>query len=398
TYSSRSGSPQRLSIDKEIPLSPNAAPSTFSVTQPEQQPRNKLPRKKGVPIFVRKFERVQTYKGKKRKATLPNAELETTSILGDMSKESPNTKVPVEKVTKLVDQPEGIPTVAGQFVKGPNKTGQSMKNKPQLNGDAAQIEPLKKSTTNLGNKKKVVDSVNFKTKTDASVNVKLKAQMAKHFNQGFVKGKSLELKTAVAGTDASTKPKKEPVTSSLEPRVSELVGKLKKKLPESKESSKSSSPNQSRGSKSPTPVVRPLPPPLSPSTSSYCSLVKTLECESQKQQKKKEAEEETGKQRASGRQNAGTFIYREICLRRHSNLVQIILAPVSTKMKNSFNLQVLRELIDALHQLRKDETCRVVLLSSTGSSFCQGVDLAMLLHTNIERRKSTAQELAAALK
>nr|CAD7408988.1 unnamed protein product [Timema poppensis] len=399
TYSSRSGSPQRLSIDKEIPLSPNTAPSTFSVTQPEQETRNKLTRKKGVPIFVRKFERVQTYKGKKRKATLPNAVLETTSILGDMSKESPNTKVPVEKVTKSVDQSEGIPTVAGQFVKGSNKTVQSMKNKPQLNGDAAQIEPLKKATTILGNKRKMVDSVNFKTKTDASVNMKLKAQMSKNFNQGLVKGRSLELKTAVAGTDgASTKPKKETVTSTLEPRVSELVGKLKKKLPESKESSKSSSPNQSRGSKSPTPVIRPLPPPLSPSTSSYCSLVKTLECESQKQQKKKEVEEETGKQRASGRQNAGTFIYREICLRRHSNLVQIILAPVSTKMKNSFNLQVLRELIDALYQLRKDETCRVVLLSSTGSSFCQGVDLAMLLHTNIERRKSTAQELAAALK
>nr|CAD7392004.1 unnamed protein product [Timema cristinae] len=399
TYSSRSGSPQRLSIDKEIPLSPSTAPSTISVTQPEQETRNKLTRKKGVPIFVRKFERVQTYKGKKRKATLSNPVLETTSILGDMSKESPNTKVPVEKVTKSVDQLEGIPTVAGQFVKGSNKTVQSMKNKPQLNGDAAQIEPLKKATTNLGNKRKMVDSVNFKTKTDASVNMKLKAQMAKNFNKGFVKGRSLELKTAVAGTDgASPKPKKETVTSSLEPRVSELVGKLKKKLPESKESSKSSSPNQSRGSKSPTPVVRPLPPPLSPSTSSYCSLVKTLECESQKQQKKKEVEEETGKQRASGRQNAGTFIYREICLRRHSNLVQIILAPVSTKMKNSFNLQVLRELIDALYQLRKDETCRVVLLSSTGSSFCQGVDLAMLLHTNIERRKSTAQELAAALK
>jgi hypothetical protein len=62
-----------------------------------------------------------------------------------------------------------------------------------------------------------------------------------------------------------------------------------------------------------------------------------LETESQKQKKK---DEEGQKQRSSVRQNAGTYHYKEICLRRYDNLVQIILTPASTKMKNSLNLQV----------------------------------------------------------
>jgi hypothetical protein len=62
-----------------------------------------------------------------------------------------------------------------------------------------------------------------------------------------------------------------------------------------------------------------------------------LETESQKPKRK---EEEGQKQRSSVRQNAGTYHYKEICLRRYDNLVQIILTPASTKMKNSLNLQV----------------------------------------------------------
>ncbi|KAF4524916.1 hypothetical protein B566_EDAN013665 [Ephemera danica] len=101
-------------------------------------------------------------------------------------------------------------------------------------------------------------------------------------------------------------------------------------------------------------------------------------------------------QRQSVRQSAGNYCYREINLRRYANLVQIILTPVSTKMKNALN--VLRELKEALNQLKRDEGCRVVLLSSTGSSFCQGIDVHALIHSNMEKRRKSAQELAQALK
>jgi hypothetical protein len=46
------------------------------------------------------------------------------------------------------------------------------------------------------------------------------------------------------------------------------------------------------------------------------------------------------KQRQSVRQSAGSYCYREINLRRYDNLVQVILTPVSTKMKNALNVQV----------------------------------------------------------
>ncbi|XP_071453310.1 uncharacterized protein [Hetaerina americana] len=144
--------------------------------------------------------------------------------------------------------------------------------------------------------------------------------------------------------------------------------------------------------------------PLSP-IASYNSVIKSLENVAQKHKKRANNKigrpldsKESFRQRSSGRQNAGTYNYKEICLRRYENFVQVILTPGSTKMKNSLNVQVLHEFRDALQQLRRDEFCRVVLVTSTGSTFCQGLDLHSLLHTNIERRKKAAQELSEALK
>jgi enoyl-CoA hydratase/carnithine racemase len=49
-------------------------------------------------------------------------------------------------------------------------------------------------------------------------------------------------------------------------------------------------------------------------------------------------------------------------------------------------------------QLKKDESCRVLLLSSTGPAFCQGIDLHSLNVLNQDKRKKAAQELAVAIK
>ncbi|XP_067215943.1 titin homolog isoform X2 [Linepithema humile] len=93
------------------------------------------------------------------------------------------------------------------------------------------------------------------------------------------------------------------------------------------------------------------------------------------------------------------FSNKEINVRRHGNLVQLILTPSSsTKIRNALTLQVMQEFRDALSILKRDDECRVVLLTSTGTSFCEGLDLSMLLHTNKEERRAVAQELAHAVK
>ncbi|XP_026829782.1 uncharacterized protein LOC105281562 isoform X2 [Ooceraea biroi] len=93
------------------------------------------------------------------------------------------------------------------------------------------------------------------------------------------------------------------------------------------------------------------------------------------------------------------FSNKEINVRRHGNLVQLILTPSSsTKVRNALTLQVMQEFREALSILKRDDECRVVLLTSTGTSFCEGLDLSMLLHANKEERRSVAQELAHAVK
>ncbi|XP_012525359.2 uncharacterized protein LOC105830532 isoform X1 [Monomorium pharaonis] len=93
------------------------------------------------------------------------------------------------------------------------------------------------------------------------------------------------------------------------------------------------------------------------------------------------------------------FSNKEINVRRHGNLVQLILTPSSsTKIRNALTLQVMQEFREALSILKRDDECRVVLLTSTGTSFCEGLDLSTLLHANKEERRSIAQELAHAVK
>ncbi|XP_015428908.1 PREDICTED: serine-rich adhesin for platelets [Dufourea novaeangliae] len=93
------------------------------------------------------------------------------------------------------------------------------------------------------------------------------------------------------------------------------------------------------------------------------------------------------------------FSNKEINVRRHGNLVQLILTPSSsTKLRNALTLQMMQEFRETLSILKKDDDCRVVLLTSTGSSFCEGLELSMLLHTNTEERRIQAQEMADAVK
>lgn len=60
--------------------------------------------------------------------------------------------------------------------------------------------------------------------------------------------------------------------------------------------------------------------------------------------------------------------------------------------------KVMQEFRETLSILKKDDDCRVVLLTSTGSSFCEGLELSMLLHSNKDERRVRAQEVADAVK
>ncbi|XP_063236625.1 uncharacterized protein LOC134538935 [Bacillus rossius redtenbacheri] len=293
-FSSRSTSPMRRpSIDQEEPLVP--API----------------RKKGVPIFVRKTGKVQTYLGKQKPVR--------HKFLADSGKAA--VQMAVAKLQEATRKQADVRSKGSEMANGSKK-----------------INSLDKQ--------------------------RLKAQMARNFHRGVEKGKLLKMKR---GSTDDKRGKK----------------------------SLSSSPCSSRSSSVPlTPSAKKevrMAVPISPGAASYSELVHTLESQ-------RRDDHGNGKQRSSVRQNTGSYHYRELCLRRHGSLVQLVLAPVSTRMKNAFNVQVLRELREVLQQLRKDEGCRAVLLTSAGGPFCQGIDLSCLLHAVPERRRAAALELSAALK
>ncbi|KAK4297586.1 hypothetical protein Pmani_030015 [Petrolisthes manimaculis] len=131
----------------------------------------------------------------------------------------------------------------------------------------------------------------------------------------------------------------------------------------------------------------------------YPSLVRSYDASSQARNKQRLSGETVRQsQRASVRQSEGNYHYRDISLRKFSNFTQIILSPSTTKMKNALNSRVLRELCEALNILRRDESVKMVLLTGTGSTFCQGVDLTALQHPNIETRKKNAENLVRGIK
>lgn len=55
----------------------------------------------------------------------------------------------------------------------------------------------------------------------------------------------------------------------------------------------------------------------------------------------------------------------------------------------------MRELRDAFLLAKKDSNCRAVLLNSSGTFFCTGIDLSQLIGSN---KKQSAEEMAATIK
>ncbi|KAJ8672832.1 hypothetical protein QAD02_004092 [Eretmocerus hayati] len=92
--------------------------------------------------------------------------------------------------------------------------------------------------------------------------------------------------------------------------------------------------------------------------------------------------------------------YKEINVRRYGHLVQLILTPSTpnSEIRNAITIQVMNEVQNALLILKNDDDCRVVLFTTTGTSFCEGLDISYLLTANKEERKARAEEVAKVYK
>lgn len=51
-----------------------------------------------------------------------------------------------------------------------------------------------------------------------------------------------------------------------------------------------------------------------------------------------------------------------------------------------------------LNNLENDDTCKVVLISSAGRIFCQGLDIAPLIHDDPEKCKEAAVGISSTIK
>lgn len=58
---------------------------------------------------------------------------------------------------------------------------------------------------------------------------------------------------------------------------------------------------------------------------------------------------------------------------------------------------MLKELCNILEVLAKEPSCHVALLSSAGSSFCEGVDYRELVSNNKDTRKIIAETYATSI-
>lgn len=58
----------------------------------------------------------------------------------------------------------------------------------------------------------------------------------------------------------------------------------------------------------------------------------------------------------------------------------------------------MKELMTELNNLENDDTCKVVLVSSAGRIFCQGLDIAPLINDNPEKCKEACIEISSTLK
>ncbi|XP_059615256.1 uncharacterized protein LOC132260884 isoform X2 [Phlebotomus argentipes] len=102
------------------------------------------------------------------------------------------------------------------------------------------------------------------------------------------------------------------------------------------------------------------------------------------------------KLRASERK-LGNVEFKELTIRRYDNFVQVIFSSTFGTLKNVLTIGLLREVKTALNILKEDSKTKLVLVTSSGNNFCQGIDFSSLIQSSADKRKSAAQQLSTAL-
>lgn len=342
SYSSPDVSPRRASVEDG---SAQNAPGTSG-----------SPRKKGVPIFVRDKARNLTYDGMKK-----------PKVVNPVAFDSVLLK---EQLLELSKKPNLLPNPAAIKTKDLRKLS-------EVNG-RVKTELLKKMKKGLDSSSAIAKKVIKLQRAQLLAERKAAEEIAK------AQKVAEELRQVQKEVDDLAVEDELPIT----PVVIKQEGK-KNSAPQSPDAA-SEACKCTYGACLASCARCVTGPLFCVSPTGYSNLLKSLH------PKGKKSHEE--RQRATARHCAGTYNYKEITVRRYDNVVHVILAPVSTKMSSSLNIQVLRELRDALQQVRKDDQCKVVLLTSSGSIFCQGIDVSGLIQSNNEKRKTAAFEMSLALK
>ena len=58
----------------------------------------------------------------------------------------------------------------------------------------------------------------------------------------------------------------------------------------------------------------------------------------------------------------------------------------------------MNKIVSNLDALQKDNNCKIVVISSKSTNFCQGIDFSSLIANTADKRKTAAQELAKSLR
>ncbi|CAG0886390.1 unnamed protein product [Darwinula stevensoni] len=94
----------------------------------------------------------------------------------------------------------------------------------------------------------------------------------------------------------------------------------------------------------------------------------------------------------------GSLPYANLALRKYQNFIQIILNSTTTSLMNAFDAQTLEELTEVLNTLAAVDSVKMVLFTSAGSTFCQGIDIPSLLIQDFQNRRCYIKRLISALR
>ncbi|XP_046635536.1 uncharacterized protein LOC124314395 isoform X5 [Daphnia pulicaria] len=88
---------------------------------------------------------------------------------------------------------------------------------------------------------------------------------------------------------------------------------------------------------------------------------------------------------------------QEVHISCRDHLLCVKLCPRTSILRNSLNSNILRELSMVLRKLKMETSIHVVLITSSGPDFCNGIDFPSLIHDNMAQRLESAMTIVSNL-